>query len=56
MTTGYGWRRLLFWPWHLVEHRWRHQPNNWQSRLFCTFCVDDRLAGLYYHAGVSHGH
>jgi hypothetical protein len=43
-STGYGWRRLAFWPWHYVQHVKRGHLNGWYSRLFCTFCVDDRLA------------
>lgn len=46
-TTGHGWRRLPFWPWHYVQHVRRARLNGWYSRLFCTWCVDDRMRGFY---------
>ena len=46
-STGYGWRRLAFWPWHYVQHVRRGLSNGWYSRLFCTWCVDDRLRDFY---------
>lgn len=46
--TGYGKRRLAFWPWHYVQHVLRGRHNGWYSRLFCTWCVDDRMRA--YHA------
>jgi hypothetical protein len=57
MTTGYGWHRRPFWPWHYVQHVLRGIRNGyfqvpygtgesgsaWAApRLFCTYCVDDR--------------
>lgn len=59
MTTGYGKRRLVFWLWHYVQHVFRGIHNGYERvpygtgesgsgwkapRMFCTFCVDDRLA------------
>jgi hypothetical protein len=43
MSIGYGRRRLLFWPWHYVGHVLIGLPNNHRSRVFCTWCVDDRM-------------
>ena len=44
---GYGWRRLVFWPWHEVQHVRRERHNGWYSRVFCTYCVDDRMRDFY---------
>ena len=41
--TGYGWRRLVFWPWHYIQHVRRGRWNGYYSRLFCTWCVDNRM-------------
>jgi hypothetical protein len=46
-STGYGWRRLAFWPWHYIQHIRRGRVNSWRSVLFCTWCVDDRLRSFY---------
>lgn len=40
---GRGWRRLVFWPWHYICHVRVGRRNDWRSRVFCTFCVDDRF-------------
>jgi hypothetical protein len=49
-TLGYGWRRLLFWPWHYIQHVRRGLVNSWKSVLFCTWCVDDRMRDFYAEA------
>ena len=49
-STGYGRRRLVFWPWHYVQHVRRGRVNSWRSALFCTFCVDDRMRDFYTEA------
>jgi len=46
-TTGYGGRRWLFRPWHYVQHVRRGRVNSWRSLLFCTWCVDVRMAEFY---------
>jgi hypothetical protein len=54
-STGYGWRRLPFWPWHYIQHIRRGYSNGWYSRLFCTWCVDDRRRDFYADGGPTDG-
>jgi len=59
---GYGRKRLLFWPWHYIQHVRRGVRNGyyrvpygtgasgsaWAApRMFCTWCVDDRMRDFY---------